>query len=718
MQEEKKIAELRRKAEKISQSNDMKNVPDSAVKELIDELQAYRNELEIQNKELRKQKAELEESRRKYYNLYDSVPVGFFTFDKDGLILDVNLAGAELLGVDRNALIDNDFYHYIDVCDQDAFSLHRKQIFAAGIGQTCEIRLKKNDGLRFYAQLESVPVKDNKGNRISFRTVMNDITERRETEEALQKAYNIFEKKVKERLAELEDTNAEIQDSENKLLAMLESVGDRMSMIDKNFTIIWVNDIARKFFGNDIIGQKCYTAYHQNREPCSPQPCYVVKAFQDGKVHRHGDRVADKDGKIRYFDCIANVALYNKEEKPKAVLEIARDITMHKVLESELLKSQKLESIGRLAGGIAHDFNNLLTAILGNISLVKKFLPAGDRLLDKVVQVESASLQASDLANRLITFSKGGKPLVRTVAPVELLKKSVNFALSGSNVRCDFSISDDLWSIEADQGQIGQAIQNIIRNAREAMPAGGIVSVFAENITDVPEEVPFLKKEKYIRISITDQGEGIPEENLDKIFEPYFSTKKAGTQKGMGLGLAICYSIIKKHQGYITASSETGAGATFYIYLPVSTTTIEDRKEDQAPVTSGKRKATGIILVMDDEKLIRLMASEMLKVIGYQVTLASDGEEVIMLYKKAKESGHPFDAVILDLTIRGGMGGLETIKKLLAINPDVKAIVSSGYYQDDVMRKFQRYGFKDVVPKPYNINQLSDTLDRLLGEDT
>ncbi|MDM8557145.1 PAS domain S-box protein [Desulfococcaceae bacterium HSG7] len=712
MQEEKRFAELLRKV------NGMKNMPDIGITELINELQADRNELESQNKELRQQKEKLEESRRKYYNLYDSAPVGYFTFNKDGMISDVNLAGAELLGQDRDTLIDNYFYHYIDACYHDTFSLHRKQIFTTRTRQTCKIRLKKKDNPQFYVLLESVPDKDSKGNFTLFRTVMNDITESVETEEALQKAYTIFERKVKERLVKLEKTNAEIQDSESKLLAMLESVGDCMSMIDKNLTIIWANEIARQLFGNNIIGQKCYTAFHNSDEPCSPQPCHVLKAFEDRKIHRHETRTTDKNGKIRYLDCTANVALYDQEENPKAVLEIARDITMHKILEKELLKSQKLESVGRLAGGIAHDFNNLLTAILGNISLVKKHLPSENKFFEMADQAENATLQASDLANRLITFSKGGEPLVRTVSAGKLLKKSVNFALSGSNVKCDFSVPGDLWSIEADEGQIGQVIQNIISNAKEAMPIGGIVTVGAENITDALEDLPFLKQEKYIRISITDQGEGIPEKNIDKIFEPYFSTKKAGTQKGMGLGLAICYSIVKKHQGYITVDSEAVSGATFYIYLPASEAIIEKKEEETTPAKDGIHKATGTVLVMDDEELIRLMAGDMLKIIGYQVALASDGEEAITLYKEAKESGNPFDAVILDLTIRGGMGGLETIKKLLAIDPDVKAIVSSGYYQTDEMREFSEYGFKDVMPKPYNIQQIGTTLNRLLQKDT
>ncbi len=711
-EEEKRFTELLRKV------NGIKDMPDIRIKELINELQTNQTELKTQNKELRKQNEKLEESHRKYYDLYNFAPVGYFSFDKDGMISDVNLAGAALLGKSRNALIDNNFYHYIDVCYQDTFSLHRKQILTTGTRQTCKIRLKKKDGPQFYALLESVPVKDSTGNLSLFRTMMSDITESIETEEALQKAYDIFEKKVKERLGELEETNAEIQDSANKLLAMLESIGDCMSMTDKKLNIIWANEIARQLFGNDIVGQKCYKAFHKSDEPCTPQPCDVLKAFEAGKIHRYETRMTDKNGKIRHFDCTANVALYDKEENPRAVLEIARDITVHKILEDELLKSQKLESVGRLAGGIAHDFNNLLTAILGNISLVKKHLPLENRLLEMAVQAESATLQASDLANRLITFSKGGEPLVQTVSSGKLLKKSVSFSLSGSNVKCDFSVPGDLWSIEADKSQIGWVIQNIINNAKEAMPIGGIVTVSAENITSVPEDLPFLKQGKYIRLSITDQGKGIAEENLDKIFEPYFSTKKVGNQKGMGLGLAICYSIIKKHQGFITVDSETDTGTTFHIYIPASEATIEERQEEAAPLKDGIRRATGTVLVMDDEELIRLMAGEMLKVIGYQVALAGDGEEAITLYKEAKELGNPFDAVILDLTIRGGMGGLETIKKLLAIDPDVKAIVSSGHYQTDVMRKFNEYGFKDVMPKPYNIDKIGAMLNRLLGEGT
>jgi CheY-like chemotaxis protein len=306
----------------------------------------------------------------------------------------------------------------------------------------------------------------------------------------------------------------------------------------------------------------------------------------------------------------------------------------------------------------------------------------------------------------LLTFSKGGAPIKKTESITEVIKDSAEFALRGSNVKCEFFIPNDIWPTEIDKGQISQVISNLIINADQAMPGGGIIKVRVENLVVSAEHALPIKEGKYVKIEIEDEGIGIHKEHLARIFDPYFTTK----QRGSGLGLATSYSIIKKHDGYITVESELGVGTTFYIYLPASSKQILTKKEFEERPILGK----GRILVMDDEKVVRDVTGILLKHIGYDVEFAKDGVEAIELYKKAEESKQPFDAVIVDLTVQGGMGGEQMIKKLLEIDPNVKAIVSSGYSTDAIMSNFKQYGFSGVVTKPYRIAELSETLYKVL----
>jgi len=333
-----------------------------------------------------------------------------------------------------------------------------------------------------------------------------------------------------------------------------------------------------------------------------------------------------------------------------------------------------------------------------------------DKIFEKLSGAEKASLRAKHLTQQLLTFSRGGAPIKKTAFISELLKDAAVFALSGSNVRCEFSIPGDLWPVEVDEGQITQVINNLIINASQAMPEGGIIKARAENIVVDAEQGLPLKEGKYMKISIEDRGIGIPEEHLQKIFDPYFTSK----QKGSGLGLATAYSIVKRHDGCIQVKSELGVGSTFHIYLPASSKEVLMGKQLRERIPTGEAK----ILLMDDEELVREVGGEMLEVLGYEVEFAKDGAEAIELYKKAKESTHPFDAIILDLTIPGGMGGKEAVEKLIEIDPEVKAIVSSGYSTDPIMADFRKYGFSDVVAKPYKLNELGEALHKVIAGRT
>ncbi|MCF6291373.1 MAG: PAS domain S-box protein [Desulfobacterales bacterium] len=388
------------------------------------------------------------------------------------------------------------------------------------------------------------------------------------------------------------------------------------------------------------------------------------------------------------------------------IIVVFHDITEKKKLEKELLKTHKLESLGILAGGIAHDFNNLLTAILGNITLAKASLQPGDKIFDLLAETEKSSYRARGLTQQLLTFSKGGAPIITITSARELIRDSARFSLCGANVRCEFSLADDLLPVAIDEGQIGQVIQNIVNNACQAMPAGGTIHIRAENVVVNHQDGLALKQGRYIRISIRDEGHGLPAEHLDKIFDPFFTTR----EKGNGLGLAICYSIINNHGGMVTVESEPGRGSTFHVFLPVAAGKDPVLEEVSEELIRGR----GRILVMDDEDVVSEVTANMLHHLGYGAALARDGLEAIDLYKQAYDAGRPYDAVILDLTVPGGMGGRETIKELLKIDPRIKAIVVSGYATDTMMVDYRQNGFSGVISKPYRISELSRTLHNVL----
>ncbi|MDA8242027.1 MAG: ATP-binding protein [Nitrospiraceae bacterium] len=391
--------------------------------------------------------------------------------------------------------------------------------------------------------------------------------------------------------------------------------------------------------------------------------------------------------------------------------KLQEETNERKKMEQELIKSQKLESLGVLAGGIAHDFNNLLTAILGNIDIALNDLPAESEIFDYLKSAETASVRARDLTRQLLTFSRGGAPIKKTVIITDTIKSSASFALSGSNITCEFIISDLLWPVEADDGQISQVVHNLVLNAREAMPAGGVIKVRAENVTSAQmADLPFAQ-DRYIRVTVEDMGTGIAEQNLPMIFDPYFTTKKIGTQKGMGLGLAICYSIIRNHNGFITANSAVGEGTSFHVFLPASDkeSPVEKETDEECPA-----EVEGRVLFMDDEEIVRNTAQGILKRLGYEVELAKDGAGAVEKYRAAQGSSRPFDVVIMDLTVPGNMGGREAIGKLREVDPGVKAILSSGYSNDPIMTNFREHGFCEMVVKPYKISELGKTLRKVI----
>ncbi|HJX03591.1 MAG TPA: PAS domain S-box protein, partial [Dehalococcoidia bacterium] len=421
-------------------------------------------------------------------------------------------------------------------------------------------------------------------------------------------------------------------------------------------------------------------------------------------------RYLTKNGELRWATESMAAIEFNGR---RAVLGSFIDITDRKRSEEEQSRLQKLESVGILAGGIAHDFNNILTAILGNISLARMEIPPGDEVGNALQEAEKASMRAKDLTQQLLTFARGGAPVRKLTSAEELIRETAAFTLRGSNVQCQFSLPADLWQVNIDTGQISQVISNLVINARQSMPMGGSLQIVAENITLTKEQslgksLP-LEQGDYLRITVVDHGTGIPSSHLNKIFDPYFTTK----QTGSGLGLATSYSIVRNHGGYISVESKVATGSKFYVYLPASrerASTVDSRRDTIAVSVGGK------VLVMDDEQVVREVAGRMLQKIGFmQVEYAADGAEAIARYQAARDAGQGFALVVLDLTIPGGMGGREVMQRLTEIDPAVKAIVSSGYADESITAEYARYGFKGIIPKPYTLEQMREAVAKVLA---
>ena len=391
----------------------------------------------------------------------------------------------------------------------------------------------------------------------------------------------------------------------------------------------------------------------------------------------------------------------------------ARDVTWRKQIEEDHKRIEKLEAIGVLAGGIAHDFNNILMAIVGNASMAKQYADKEGRVFPLLSAIEEACRRASDLTHQFLTFSPGGKPLKEKGPIADILREACAEELKGSAISCQIHIADDLSDVEIDSQLIRHVINNIVANAREAMPSGGILSIHADNfllrqdpsIADLP-----LPPGHYVRLSLKDEGEGIAETQLPRIFDPYFSTKEIGARKGKGLGLTIVHSIIQKHHGHIQIQSTPGQGTTITLYLPVF------QEESEAALSSENRESSEKkrILLMDDEVMIREITGEMLRHLGYDVECAENSDQTLDLYHQGIKSNKPYDAAILDVHIPDGVGGIETLQRLRTIDPGVKAIVSSGYSMDSVMTDYRKYEFAGCLAKPYRLEKLEKTLHDVL----
>jgi PAS domain S-box-containing protein len=504
-------------------------------------------------------------------------------------------------------------------------------------------------------------------------------------------------------------------EEKERLAVTLSSIGDGVIATDTEGSVVLINRIAERLTGwslAEATGKFIEDVFFiVNVENGERKENPVSKAINANNVVglESGTVLITKGREGCRYVSASSSPIRDRDGIIIGVVLVFRDITELKKLEEELLKVQKLESIGVLAGGVAHDFNNLLTSIMGNISLSSLPDISDEKVKQRLFHALKACHKAKDLSSQLLTFSRGGALENRTVTSLEkVIRETANFTMSGSDIDFNFMVEDKLWSVEIDEGQISQVISNMLINAAQAMTNEGKITIKIENAEAKKEKGVPLEDGRYVKTTIADEGIGIPKEYLSRIFDPYFTTKQTGT----GLGLSTSYSIIKNHGGYVTVESELHVGTKFVIYLPAKGHAVSAEAKPEQP----RKKGRGRVLIMDDKIEVREAAGEMLRHIGYEVEFAKDGSEALKLYKRAKMEGVPFDTVIMDLTVPGGMGGKEAIEKLLVFDPGVKAIVSSGYSSDPILEKYKKYGFKGVLPKPYEMGKLSDVLYGVLAE--
>lgn len=636
---------------------------------------------------VRRQLTKLENAETHIRSVIENILDGMIVLDETGVIRSMNPAAQRMFGCRDNEMIGNNFTRLVPkryegeqdlkpVVNNWIEIMRRTGSTTLALGRT-----RKNITFPVEISLSEMVIDQQR----LFVAMVRDVSERKH-----------FEQQV--------DTEKE------NLAVTLRAIGDGVITCDVNGKVIMINNEAERLTGwtsKDAIGQPLKSVFD-----------VTVDLATQAKAQKSGYRneaqsilvnlpetvtLTSKEGSERVIEQVAS-PIKDKKNEISGVVLVFRDITSRQRADAERRKAETLEQLGLLAGGIAHDFNNLLTAIIGNISLASLLLPPDDEMATRLDDAKNASLRARDLAQQLLTFARGGAPIKKTASIGKLIQDTVSFSLRGSRNRSEFDFAPDVAPAEIDAGQISQVVANLVVNADQAMPNGGTLYVTCDNFCyDTNDAViPDLIPGDYVRIRIRDEGVGIPEKYIKRIFDPYFTTKA----KGNGLGLATAYSIIKNHNGLLTVESEVHVGTTFTIYLPAAPAIEQEQPIEAAPKVTQEIKGTGRVLVVDDEDAIRDLVEFTLTRLGYEVSQAETALKGVEMYQQKLRSGQRFDLVILDLTLPGGMGGKEALKKLIEIDPTVNAIVSSGYATDATMSRYQDFGFRGVIAKPYEAAEL------------
>jgi len=622
----------------------------------------------------------LRESEAKFKSLIDLAPDAFFLTSSEGVIIGANQRSSELTGYSYDELIGNNFRLFITKDERKRLPLQIDLLKQGKVVNSERILIRK-DGSKVFIDTSTKMMPDG-----TYQAFIRDRTERRQAEDA-------------------------ISAEKERLSVTLRSIGDGVITTDTAGNVVIMNKIAEDLTGwqqDEAEGKPLAEIFNVineiTRKPSENPIEHVFKTGCSIELTNH-TLLVSRDGTERIItDSIAPIR--DRHSVAIGVVLVFRDMTEKRRLLDGVQQTDKLNSLGVLAGGIAHDFNNLLSGIFGYIEMARMHSISDKKVSNYLDKAFTVFNRAKDLTQQLLTFSKGGTPVRKSGDISALVQDSASFALSGSNIICEYNFSKDLLFCDFDENQMGQVIDNIIINSKQAMPAGGKIVISVDNRILKEGENPVLKAGNYVRISVSDTGIGIPAEFIKRIFDPFFTTK----QQGNGLGLATCYSIIQKHDGYIEAESIQGKGTTFNILLPASRENIDLN----VPRSFPQHKGTGKILVMDDENFIREIADNMLTMMGYSVTTANDGREAIRLLIEAKKRGETFNAAFLDLTIPGGMGGRETVTVIRKIYPGMPVFATSGFSEDYTMSNPEDYGFAASIRKPYRKNELSELLNRHL----
>ncbi len=643
--------------------------------------------------ELHRANAVLQEKEEKYREIFNAPGDAIIIYDhQTGHLKEVNQAMLDMYGYCRaeiNALMASDISQGEPPWDETTARKWVARALEHG-PQNFEWLSRRKNGETFWTDINLKLARY--GGRMNMIAVIRDIDQRKRAELALAR-------------------------EKEQLLVTLRSIGDGVITVDRQGRVMLQNIVAEQLTGwslEEARGLELEKIFHiQDEKSGEPCPNPVTEVLRTGRITEldQSTVLVARDGTRRVI-AHSCAPIRARSGDIVGVVLVFRDVTKQKQMEQELLNARKLESVGVLAGGIAHDFNNILGAILGNISLILQGLDHNmerDQIRTRLESAQKATMRARGLTRQLLVFSQGGAPVKEVSSLDGLITESANFVLHGSKTRCAFHLAPDLWPVNIDRDQFSQVIQNLVLNARQAMPGGGTITICADNVPASQNlQAPGLAAGPWVRIQVSDTGRGIGPEDIHRIFDPYFTTRRRGT----GLGLAVTHSIIQKHEGHITVHSEMGKGTTFTILLPAQPGVVPVEETRLRRASAG----SGTILVMDDEEMIREICNLMLTRLGYTVILTGDGQEAVDQYKEALESGRKIDAAIMDLTVPGGMGGREAAGKILALDSDARLIVASGYSHDAAMSRHREHGFRAAVSKPFDLDELGLAVQTALGK--